>query len=865
MFTDQFQKFQLPNLDLIRLPEIILTSEELSLLDKKIQNNTDFFKKLVNKGWIEFRDKVDKEKWPEYIKRIREETAIIDDLGFIDYILLIWRSVNKAKSFGAFIDFGRGSVGNSMVCRLLNIHGVDSVAKNLIFSRFLSSTRSKKTIKNGITYIQGSLAPDVDINFAPSIRDKIVEWIKELYPSRVCKISTFSTYSGKILLKECLKAIDEVSEDEAKDAADLINKHFGIVEDIGDALENNEDFKAYAENHPKVIRVCLKLRDLIKSKSSHASGYFLSYNLLDDTAPVELNKEGDLILSFDKEIASEVGIKVDYLGLTACEQVGSILKAINKDRDDFNLENDGEIYQRFQDGKLLPYGLYQISADCAYGVCQSIKPVNIDEISDVNAIARPGALSYLKQYTDHSASCPHPLFEDILKPTRNLCLFQEQMIRLLMAVGFSAEESETCRKIVGKKLVEKVKDWKQKIYDKVKENNFDIKIGDILWKILEDSAFYSFNAGHSYGVSYLGALTVLLKYKYPLQFYVSCLQLSSEYPEPMKEIADIQKELPHFGIKLLGPDLLKSQLAFSIEDGSNIRYGLSSVKGVSSATLEKLINFRKEYPSKIEMFHSAKESGLNIGVLSALIQAGAMSDYESKGRSKLVLEAQTYNLLTDREKLLIQQLYNNKIADDILVLIKKCVEELKDEKGKPLIKESRFETIKKKYQKFKEIYQLNSRNEELASYFYELNCIGFSYSQKLAEIYKKSNPDIKSLAEVIKCDEKENVLFVGIVQEVINRKSKKSNNPYLKITLGDEEAKLECFLFVSNYGDKIQECRDNNNGKLPVAGDVLVVTGSKKGKDAVYADCIGIQTQKVFTALRQLAKNKEENPDQIIS
>src|SRR6478736_1616572 len=163
-FTDSFTDLEVPNLNLVRLPEIKLNKSEFSLVKKDVDNNIDFLKQLINKGWIEFRDQIEREKWPEYLARIKEEFEIIDDLGFIDYFLLVWRVVNKAYELGAFMDWGRGSAAGSLIFFLIGVTGVDPIGKGLFFSRFISRARAKKEVIDGIIYIHGDLAPDVDIN-----------------------------------------------------------------------------------------------------------------------------------------------------------------------------------------------------------------------------------------------------------------------------------------------------------------------------------------------------------------------------------------------------------------------------------------------------------------------------------------------------------------------------------------------------------------------------------------------------------------------------------------------------------------------------------------------------------------------------
>ena len=124
--------------------------------------------------------------------------------------------------------------------------------------------------------------------------------------------------------------------------------------------------------------------------------------------------------------------------------------------------------------------------------------------------------------------------------------------------------------------------------------------------------------------------------------------MSRNEPDPIGEISKIQKEMHNFGIKLLPPHIIKSEMDFSIED-KDIRFGLLSIKGISDKSIEKLNSFRNKYSNKFEIFQAAEEAGLNIGALSALIQAGALSGF-SQSRSKIVLEVQLWNMLTSKEK-----------------------------------------------------------------------------------------------------------------------------------------------------------------------------------------------------------------------
>ena len=234
----------------------------------------------------------------------------------------------------------------------------------------------------------------------------------------------------------------------------------------------------------------------------------------------------------------------------------------------------------------------------------------------------------------------------------------KQLMKMAHEIGFTLDDAELLRRIVGKKKVNEVKKWQKKVR-KLVDKNEDLKVkneegqdaGEVFWKILEDSANYSFNKSHSISYAALCAVTIFLKFNYPKQFFLSLLQMTKHEPDPMDQISRIQKELDLFEIPLLPPHILKSKQDFSIE-GDAIRFGLSSIRGVSESTMEKIDNFRNDdgYKdlNKFEVFLTAKEAGINIGVLSALIQAGALEGFGIT-RTLLVYEAQLWNILTDRD------------------------------------------------------------------------------------------------------------------------------------------------------------------------------------------------------------------------
>jgi DNA polymerase-3 subunit alpha len=392
--------------------------------------------------------------------------------------------------------------------------------------------------------------------------------------------------------------------------------------------------------------------------------------------------------------------------------------------------------------------------------------------------------------------------------------------------------------------------WKDKIQEKVSLNNLDPVIGEVLWKVAEDSANYSFNKSHSISYAYLAAITVYLKFNYPQEFFLSLLKFARFEPNAHEEIHKISQELSLFDIKLLPPDLNKSDIDFKIED-KNIRYGLNCIKGVSDKVLESLLEFREgSFKNKYEVFISAKQSGVNIGCLSGLIQAGLLDSFATKDRCRLVLEAQSFNILTDREKRNIVEV-GEKYDFDILNCIHDSFKnKILADDNKLLFSDKRFNTFKKKYEPYKNIYEINKKHIKYANWFFEKELLGYSYSYHIRDIFK--NNDFKSLIsskEIKNVENRSNIQFVGVLTSVLKRTSS-NGNKYARLEIQDDLGAV-CGLFMdSGQKERLTEYLSSGK-KLPVKDDIIIIDG-QKNEDIVFVDKINILSDKIYMKLSEL-------------
>ena len=828
----------------VRLPEFSVEENKANV------DNLSFLTSICYEGY-ENRLKlkqIDPLKAEEYADRTKYELETLKDLGFVDYILLVWDVLNFCNKENIPVGLGRGSAAGSLVLYLIGVTDVDPIKYGLFFERFISKTRAKKKIVDGITYLDGELMCDVDIDVCYYNRGKVLQFLEKKFKGKTGKILTLNTLSGKLLMKECGKIVAEKDEAEMNVVSAHIPKVFGKVKDIEEAREESEPFDTWCAENPETYKIALRLRNLIKNKGSHPSGILLSYDDIENSCPTELTSDKDIVSSYDMNWVSLYNVKLDILGLRSVSVVDKACKEIGIKVTDINLE-DPFIYQKLQDLRT-PHGLFQIEAETNYRVCQNVKPKNLEQLSAVLAIGRPGALSFADQYSNFSNNdvyeVIHPFFDDILSMTGGVCLYQEQMMQMAHKIGFTLDEAEILRRIVGKKKIKEVRKWKKKIAAKVKENNLEAEISDVLWSVLEDSANYSFNKSHSIAYASLSAATIYLKFRHPKEFFLSLLKMTRHEPDPIREISKIEKELSAFNIKLLAPHIIKSQLDFSIE-GDNIRFGLLSIRGISDKSIDRLNNFKNEYANKFEIFQSAKEALLNIGTLCALIQAGSLEGFK-QSRTKVVYEAQLWNILTEKEKLLCMKYCEG--TDYDLVSLVKSISEKKDDKGKPLVRESRMDTIKRKCAPYKDIYSQNRKSESFANWYYEKHLLGYTHGTELRDIFKDKRPGLTSIKEIEESTKGRRVEFIGMIEEKPYSGSSKNGNKYCRMLVSDETG----FMKVLIFKDKLDQCKNMNDG-LPKEKNIVIVKGTKVD-EAVFADLVAVQTNKIYTKLSDLKSDK---------
>lgn len=852
-FINSFQSIQLP-LHGVRLPKFVL--DELDRTNYNIPadaTNDEILAILARSGYKQKVDTgvIDNDKKDVYGKRAKYELSVLSRTGFTDYILLVWSVMNYARKNKLAHGIARGSGGGSLINFLIGITDLDPIPHGLFFERFISEYRASKKVIDGVTYLGG--CPDIDSDFGQEDREILLRYLYDRYDGHIVKLSTLSTLTTKVLIKDVGKIVGGYDEQTMNMISSLVPVVFGKTHSPQNTYKEVLKFKQFCDENPLVYKIACKLQGLIKTTGSHASAYLVCHDKVEDFIPCQIGTDNEIISSYDMHVAENMAIKLDLLGVNSISLIYNTAKLAGIDLSKIDYNDYDKIYKHLQNLEC-PFGLFQISGFAAVKGLNKIKPKNFKELCAVLAICRPGALEFVDEFADFTNNgverATDPLFYDILKDTGQIPLYQEHLMAMFNKIGFSLEDSEKIRRIVGKKKVDEIKEWKSKVYEKAKENGISEETANFVWGVAESSASYSFNLSHSAGYSCLTAMSVLCKFNYPEYFFLEVLRMAQGQSDLTDKIAQIQQELPKFGIQLLAPDIVKSDIDFKLE-GRNIRYGISAIKGIASQAIDRLRSFiDREKINKFEVFSAANLSKLNVGIMAALLQSGCLSSC-GDDRPKLVLECQVWNVLTDREKVGFLK-YGEAYQYDIIEMLRNYTE-LKDQSGKPLIKDSRIKTIRKKCNGYFDIYHKNRKFPKLAAYFYEKRLLGYSYSYNLREIFKSHSKFIS--IDEMKMDgiKDSSVYVVAEVVEYKQAKSLKNGTNYIRMIVRDETGETSAML----YGDKARSYFKNGGEDLE-EGDIIYLFGRLGDEGTIWVEKMEKQKHTIYIKLGDLKRNESE-------
>jgi len=605
----------------------------------KIYNSSEEAKSIlltkVQKG---FSDRVSSVTFnPEYLDRLDYELKVIDKLQFSDYFLIIEDIMSFCNKNGIRRGPGRGSGAGSLVCYVLGITDVDPIKYGLYFERFINPDRISP--------------PDLDLDFDRDRREEVINYVIEKFGrDKVANIITFGTMQAKTAIKDVARTfgIDFGT-------SNIYTKLFdeNDVSTIDEALQTKGPFKdryEHDETFKKIVNTAKKLEGLVRQPGTHAAGIVIAPSVIGDLVPLHLNKKDNTITTqYSMEDVEYLGfLKMDFLGLRTLTVIENTLNRIdNKEsvEKSMNKLDDKDVYKFLVSGKTS--GVFQFEGTGITAVLKQVKPKCVEDLSAINALYRPGAMSgdmmnqYIRNRTAKKIKSIHPALDVILKETYGTLLYQESMMQMAVELAqFTGPQADTMRKAVAKL-------GKMGLLDDLKEKFVNGCLDNPKYKITKEEATnlfeivrtggYSFNKAHSLAYSIIGYQTAYLKYYYPTQYMT---ELLNSFIINTDKIAEYIKECKSLKISILPPDINKSNSNFFCEYRGTIRYGLNAIKSVNADAIIECRNNDGEF-SSIDDFivRISKIQKVNSKILIALIRSGALdSIHHNRKECELAVE-----------------------------------------------------------------------------------------------------------------------------------------------------------------------------------------------------------------------------------
>jgi len=573
----------------------------------------------------------------DYEQRLARELAIIQQMQFSGYFLIVWDFIRYARDANIPVGPGRGSAAGSLVSYALGITDLDPLQHELLFERFLNPERISM--------------PDIDIDFCMNRRGEVIDYVTRKYGrDNVAQIITFGTMAAKAAIKDVGRAMD-IPYSDVDRIAKMVPNQLNITLDA--ALQESPALEQVYESDSQVrqlLDTARKLEGLVRNAGMHAAGVVISPRPLIDLVPLHRTKNDEIVTAFDMVAIEKLGLlKMDFLGLTTLTLLDETLKLIAQTQgqqirlDDIPL-SDEQTYQRvFHSG--LTSGVFQFESHGMRDVLRRYQPSTIGDLTALNALYRPGPIQggMIDDFIDRKhgrkkVEYELPELKEVLEETLGVIVYQEQVMQIANRLaGYSLGEADLLRRAMGKKKPEEMAQQRERFVEGAVQRGYPPKKIEKIFDLMAQFAGYGFNKSHSAAYALLAYHTAYLKTHYPVEFMAALLtSVTSSTDDVVKYI----NECREMGIAVEPPDLHVSDANFT-PHGQAIRFGLAAVKNVGPNAIESILEGRAErgtYRSIYEFCEKVDLRVLNRRVLESLIKSGAMDSLGHRAQLMAVLD-----------------------------------------------------------------------------------------------------------------------------------------------------------------------------------------------------------------------------------
>jgi error-prone DNA polymerase len=490
------------------------------------------------------------------VAQLEHELGVIAKLKLAGYFLIVWDVVQFCRE-NRIMAQGRGSAANSAVCYALGITAVDAVRMELLFERFLSEERGEW--------------PDIDIDLpSGGQREKVIQYVYGRYGERgAAMTANVITYRTRSAVREAGKALGLPPGEIDRLAGLNYVYEFADSHDEMTALLRRGGVDVEAPRIKLLIELVRRLQNLPRHLGQHSGGMVIGAGPLDEIVPLEpASMPGRVVIQWDKEDCADLGIiKIDLLGLGMLAVLEEAIPIV-RDREGVEIDlarlppDDSAVYAMLRKADTI--GVFQVESRAQMATLPRMKPRNFYDLVVEVAIIRPGPIvgDMVHPYLDRrNGRAPvrydHPALEPILRRTLGVPLFQEQLLRMAMAVaGFSGGEAEELRRAMGfKRSVARMEKIEARLREGMAAKGIRGAVAGRIVRSITSFALYGFPESHAASFALIAYASAFLKCYHPAAFFAAML---NSYPLGFYHPATLVKDAERHGVAVAPIDVTQS-------------------------------------------------------------------------------------------------------------------------------------------------------------------------------------------------------------------------------------------------------------------------------------------------------------------
>ncbi|MDH4084183.1 MAG: DNA polymerase III subunit alpha [Nitrospira sp.] len=556
--------------------------------------------------------------------RIEKELTVVREKGYADYFLIVDEIVRQAPR-----TCGRGSAAASIVSYCLGITHVDPIRHNLLFERFLNPGRHDP--------------PDIDVDFPWDERPAILKWVFKQYGHQhAAMVANQNTLATRAALREIAKVYGLPASEIGK-ALNFLQRRADFVD-----LQPGRTMQDWARDvcralnlrnpWPEILYWSTQLDSHFRNLGLHPGGVVLVPDEIRRYVPVEISASGLPVIQWEKDQTEAAGlVKIDLLGNRSLAVIRDAIAAVARNTGHvihyatWDPITDPVTNDLIRRGETM--GCFYVESPATRLLLKKLwggMPPDRRAVADVfeylvvvSSLIRPAANTFTEDFIRRAHgepySSPHPILDEILAETHGIMVYQEDVMKVAVALGgFSVEDGDQLRKVLSKKhKARRLRDYQHQFYKGANCRGIELPVIDALWAMIMSFAGYSFCKPHSASYAQVSFKSAYLRAHYPAEFIAAVVSNQGGYYSAFAYLSEGRR----MGLTILPPDINASVWAYT-GLGKTVRVGFMQIKGLQEDLVKQIIAKREQQGPYQSLSDFLSRLKLDYAQAKLLIKAG---------------------------------------------------------------------------------------------------------------------------------------------------------------------------------------------------------------------------------------------------